>query len=146
MAVRGGHKFRNILKGARSGAGVEGIRVGFFKDATYPDGTQVAAVAAWNEFGTSKGTPERAFFRQALKKVERDVKGLLRDRIDPQKMVVTIGLANEIGALVGGAVQKRIRDLRDPPNAPATVLRKGSSNPLIDTSTMMTAVTWKVQQ
>ena len=146
MAVKGGHKFAAMLKRARSGSGVTGISVGFFRSARYPDGTQVAAVAAWNEFGTSRGIPERPFFRQALKKVERDVKELLRERMDPQRMVVTDRVADEAGALVAGAIQKRIRDLRDPPNAPATILRKGSSNPLIDTSTMMTAVTWKVKR
>lgn len=38
----------NILKEAEQG---ETLRVGFLEDATYPDGTQVAMVAATQEFG-----------------------------------------------------------------------------------------------
>ena len=50
-----------------------------------------------------------------------------------------------IGAVVAGAIQQSIRDLRDPPNAPATIERKGSSNPLIDTGFMRLSVSWRVQ-
>lgn len=42
------------------------VRVGFLEGATYPDGTPVAAVAAWQEFGT-KTIPPRPFFRNMIK-------------------------------------------------------------------------------
>ena len=41
------------------------VAVGFMAGATYPDGTPVAAVAFWNEFGASD-TPARPFFRQMI--------------------------------------------------------------------------------
>lgn len=37
------------------------VRVGVLESATYPDGTPVAMVAFWNEYGT-KTSPVRAFF------------------------------------------------------------------------------------
>ena len=41
------------------------VAVGFMEGATYPDGTPVAAVAFWNEFG-KEGQPPRPFFRQMI--------------------------------------------------------------------------------
>lgn len=44
------------------------VTVGFLEDATYPDGTPVAAVAFWNEYGHG-GTfpaPARPFFRPMI--------------------------------------------------------------------------------
>ena len=46
------------------------VEVGFMEGATYPDGTPVAAVAFWNEFG-HKGpfpAPARSFFRTMIAK------------------------------------------------------------------------------
>ena len=41
------------------------VNVGFFDTDQYPDGTYVAQVAYWNEFGT-KGMPARPFMRQTI--------------------------------------------------------------------------------
>ena len=53
-------------------------------------------------------------------------------------------LAGLVGASAAAAVQHSIVRLREPPNSPYTIARKGSSNPLIDTGTMRTAVSWVV--
>jgi hypothetical protein len=41
------------------------LRAGFLENATYPDGTPVATVAAANEFGTRR-IPARPFFRNMI--------------------------------------------------------------------------------
>lgn len=41
------------------------VDVGFFSKDQYPDGTYVATVAFWNEFGT-KSSPPRPFMRTAI--------------------------------------------------------------------------------
>jgi hypothetical protein len=53
---------------------------------------------------------------------------------------------NKLGILAQGDIQQEITDLRDPPNAPATIKAKGSSNPLIDTGEMRSKVTWQVKR
>ena len=53
----GGRRIRKLLRTALKG-GVGEVEVGFFSTATYPNGTPVAAVAAWNEFGTERGEQE----------------------------------------------------------------------------------------
>lgn len=65
-AFKGGDKLQRVLKDLakkvkRGGA----VEVGVFEDATYPDGTSVAQVAQWNEFGT-KSMPPRPFMRQTI--------------------------------------------------------------------------------
>ena len=138
----GGDKLRRILRDAGKG-GVDKVEVGFFASARYPNGTPVAAVAVWNEFGT-KTIPERPFFRQAIAEMQDGIVNILKAGIDPKEGVVDQQLANRIGAYAQGQVQKSITKLDAPPNAPATVAAKGSSNPLIDEGTMRQSVTWKV--
>lgn len=150
MAVRGGHRLRAHIAKALAAQGVQNVRVGFFETARYPDGTPVAAVAAWQEFGTqnadgSQQIPERPAFRNSLRKGRDDVQRLIRERIDSTEMVVGENLAHELGELVKGQLQTEIVELRRPPNAPATILRKGSSNPLVDTGKMLRSVTHRAR-
>lgn len=143
--IRGGRALRDFIQRARQAGGVKRIEVGFFESARYPDGTPVAAVAAWNEFGAAN-IPERPFFRSALALAEDPIEQIIRDHIDPRTLQVDEALANQIGAYMQGEVQKSIVDLTSPANAPSTIARKGSSNPLVDTGTMRTAVTFKVSR
>ena len=164
--VTGGQNVMRLLRTAAAADGVDSVDVGFFESAKYPDGTPVAAVAGWQEFGTRRNretqhVPERPFFRQALFIAEPGVVELVRRRVNSETLVVDDRLADEIGVYVQGEIQQRISDLRRPPNAPITVkggwMRsasgkaffvkgKGSTNPLIDTAAMRTAVTFRVNQ
>ena len=141
---RGGKKLQRLLREAGKG-GVSGVKVGFFSTARYEDGTPVAAVAAWNEFGTET-IPERPFFRNALAESERSVGRILQAGLDTKKMVVDEQLAGRVGTHVQGRIQDSITSLKEPPNAPETVRRKGSSNPLLDTGTLRNSVAWEVER
>ena len=140
----GGKKLQRLLREAGKG-GVSGVKVGFFSTARYQDGTPVAAVAAWNEFGTET-IPERPFFRNALAESERSVGRILQAGLDTKKMVVDEQLAGRVGAHVQGKIQDSITSLKEPPNAPETVRRKGSSDPLMDTGTLRNSVAWEVER
>ena len=150
MPVTGGHNLKRITERALRAVGVRDIEVGFFETAKYEDGTPVAAVAAWNEFGTQRGDdqhiPERPFFRQGLAEAEEKVAEHLAEHVDGETLRVTETLGDELGEIVAGEIVQRIVDLREPENAPSTKAAKGSSNPLIDTGTMRTAVTYKVER
>lgn len=55
------------------------------------------------------------------------------------------GLSNDVileqvGLIAVAKVQQKIVDVRTPPNAPSTIRKKGSSNPLIDTGAMRQSV------
>ena len=155
---RGGEKLRRLLREAAKRRDTT-VEVGFFSTAKYDDkrGTPVAAVAAWNEFGTET-IPERPFFRRALAEVEDGVTKIVKAGIDTEKMVVDDRLAGRVGAYVAGQIQESITALKYPPNAPETVARKrkklhgkkpkgpskGVENPLIDTGHMRNSVGWSV--
>ncbi len=152
---RGGKKLQRLLREAGKG-GVSGVKVGFFSTARYEDGTPVAAVAAWNEFGTET-IPERPFFRNALAESERSVGRILQAGLNTKKMVVDEQLAGRVGAHVQGKIQDSITSLKEPPNSPATIAQKrkklhgkkgtgGGETPLIDTGVMLHAVAWEVEQ
>ena len=148
----GGKKLRRLLREAGK-SGVSAVKVGFFSTARYEDGTPVAAVAAWNEFGTEPhtiaakpgkvlaftgsggetvfsrqvnhpGIPERPFFRRAIAEMKDGVSKIVKSGLDPKKMVVDEQLADRVGLYAAGQVQESIVALNDPPNSPATIAQK----------------------
>ena len=118
------------------------IDVGIFADARYDDGTLVADVAAKNEFGTGR-IPSRPFFRIAVEK--------LRDEL-PEQLAADLGDdislsaddIEKIGLLSAREVSESANQLREPPNAPSTIERKDSDNPLVDLGRLIGSVTYKV--
>lgn len=148
--VRGGKKLDAFIKRLNTARGVKGVEAGFYSTAKYDDGTPVTNVAAYNELGTENkdGTqriPERPFFRQAIKRMPDPILDVLEQGVDPETMVCGPITAGRVGLVMQSEIQESIVRLRNPPNAPSTILRKGSSNPLVDESVMRRAVTFKVQ-
>ncbi len=143
---RGGRKLDRLLRTAMKGS-VKQVSAGFFSSDHYDDEkkTPVAAVAAWNEFGTET-IPERPFFRTALEEAKPKVVALLKDEIDPRRMTVGPLLADKIGERVADEIRGSIDRWREPPNAPATIARKGRDDPLVDTGQMRDAATWRVKR
>ena len=114
----------------------------------YPDGTPVLTVAASNNFGApSRGIPARDFMSQG------GVRALDRTQPIAETLVgqinagdITIDQALEIlGPVAVAEFQQTIVDIDTPPNAEFTVEKKGSSNPLVDTSLMTQSLTYVVR-
>lgn len=119
------------------------VNVGFLEGATYPDGTPVAAVAFWNEYGASG--PPRPFFRNMIEeekptwgpKVEKLAKAT---NYDGKKILALMGED------IQGALIQSINDLTDPPLSQYTIDRKGFDKPLIDTSHMVNSTGYEVKK
>lgn len=146
--LHGGKQLSLAVAAAQRAAANQELRVGFFATAKYPDGTPVAYVAAIHEFGADNAgrnhevvIPERPYFRDALETVVPQVTDHVRRRLDARTLDVG-PLMDEIGLMVAEEVQDSITRLRQPENAESTILRKGSSNPLVDTGQMRASVTW----
>lgn len=109
-------------------------------------GEDIVMRAMANEFGTQR-IPERSFLRSTLDQ-NRDryadilVEALERvpDGESPERAM------SRLGAIVVGDVQRKITEIRYPPNAPSTVKRKGSANPLIDTGQLRQAIDFRVRR
>jgi hypothetical protein len=52
---------------------------------------------------------------------------------------------NKVGVVAVAKVQQYMRDLKSPANAPSTIAKKGSSNPLIDSGALRQSVDYKIQ-
>lgn len=160
ITVTGGDKVIGLLREVRK-FDLPDIEVGFFETARYPNvytgkaprsgerqyPHHVATVAAWQEYGTRAGTPERPFFRNVLNELPGDpaFRSLMENIVDFERRRVSITAAKLVGQYVASKVQESIRTLKEPPNAPRTIARKQSSNPLIDVGIMRTSVTYEVR-
>ena len=141
--IKGGQKLNAFLRKAKNAKSVKEIQVGFFATSKYPDGTPVAAVAAFNEFGT-KRAPERPFFRNAIAGAEEELNPVMVKNINPRTMALDRKTAGKLGQVMQGRIQRSITTLRDPANAPSTIAQKGSSNPLLDTGTLRKSTTYRI--
>lgn len=122
------------------------VDVGFMEGATYPDGTPVAAVAFWDEFGVpSREQPPRPFFRSMISNESESwpeflAKQAQSNDYDGQK---SLGI---MGEHIKGQLQKSINDFTTPGIKPSTAKAKGFDKPLIDSSDMLNSVAVKVSE
>ena len=103
--------------------------------------------AASNEFGTDT-IPERSFLRST---VDENAGAYLSDLAEDVVRVAEGRGSNlttvlkRTGQRASDDVKRKIVSLRSPPNAAATVAKKGSDNPLIDTGRLLQSITYKVE-
>ncbi|MBW2672317.1 MAG: hypothetical protein JRD89_02725 [Deltaproteobacteria bacterium] len=105
----------------------------------------VVKIATIHEFG-GKYIPERSFIRSTMDERESDITNMTERLLNQmiQGYLDAETLLSRLGEYITGLIKQKITDIRTPPNAPATIQRKGSSNPLIDTGRMRMSVTWRV--
>lgn len=137
--------FRNYYDALKA-LGSAKVAVGLFADV----GDEVITKGVVNEFG-SGNIPERSFLRSTYNENYKDVakdfvkihnailrKAKLLDRSSGNHKVLSklklIGLKQE------AAIRRKIVTLRTPPNAESTIIKKKSSNPLIDTGELRISV------
>lgn len=105
----------------------------------------VVEVGWFNEFGT-KHIPSRSFIRsthdQNRAKIRSMQKRLAR-QVAAGKMTVEIAL-KIMGEWMKAKQIQKIDRLRTPPNAPSTIRRKKSSNPLVDLGQLKQSIQYQV--
>lgn len=118
----------------------------------FTDMLQLVQVVIWNEFGTKGSSgetkiPERPAIRQAF---DENLDEIIRFcsvnyQLYTLDKISTDELLNRIGLFMVSLIKNSIRDLQDPPNAPYTIAKKKSTNPLIDTGQMIQSVQHIIQ-
>lgn len=122
--------------------GKENLEIGFFESARYPNGTLVAKVARYQEFGTLR-IPMRPFFRNAIQNNTKKWFSTMQQGLKQGKdLKDALSVA---GAIASSDISLSITQTNTPPNAQSTIKAKGSTNPLIDTGLMRRSVTYKVK-
>lgn len=118
------------------------LEMGFFEEAVYSNGIHAASVGKWMEFGTLK-IPMRPFLRPAVDKNIKRWTAFLHSQL---KGGADVELSlNRTGELARGDIVKSLTSVTSPPLAEATIKRKGSDKPLIDTGFLRASIDYKVR-
>lgn len=106
----------------------------------------LAAIAAIHEFGLG-GMPQRSFLRSAFDE-NKPMINKMGDHIvnSAIKGISTETALDQLGNVVQGMVQKKIVDGPFVPNSPATIKRKKSSKPLIDTGHLRQSIRYVIER
>ncbi len=121
------------------------VQVGYWRgEKTEDDGTDLVDIAAYNELGTPT-IPARPFMKQSFENHESD----LQNACDEVNAAISRGSTavqalENLGTFGKALVQQEIVDGEFEPNAAATISKKGSERPLIDTGHMRQSVDFKV--
>lgn len=118
----------------------EAVVVGVQRGAgNYEDGTPIAVIAAANHFGANLNDrveiPARRFLDVAIDNNQRKYSNMAKEMV-PLVLdgeITMDQLLDRLGLTAAADVQDYMVELKDPPNAPYTIKKKGSANPLIDT-------------
>lgn len=136
-------KLEEALEKYMSGTAVT-LRAGILEEAKYPDGTQVAQVGYIQEFGAAEAKiPPRPFFRAVINEGKQTWPSILAAGVEHYQGDVKSALAL-LGEQIVGELSQSVRDWSSPPNAPATIARKGFNKPLIDTGQMANSFSYEV--
>ena len=124
------------------------VTAGFYKDAKYEDGTQVATVAAANNFGTVESggfIPPRPFFDDAIKEnkdkwLKNYDRALVNTDYDVDKAL------HLVGEQMRSDIIRKIDVNNYEPNAESTIRQSDNPHkePLKDTYHMMRSVGYQV--
>jgi hypothetical protein len=146
MEIRGGERMKSVLDGIAAKAPSMVVQVGFLEGSTEADGTSVPLIAAVQNFGApSRGIPPRPFFSNMIAKNKASWTPAIKERLEVRRGDAKEAL-QDMGETIKGQLQQSILDTNTPPLKPATIARKGFSKPLIDTSTMINSVDWRIKK
>ena len=155
MAKKGGTDidkgYKKIIQSIKD-LGVNGVNVGIASDKINKEGVSVAQYAYWNEVGVEskdgKGwkIPPRPFMRGWADSNKENIKQTMQSvaqavssgKIEAETAVERIGQYCQDG------IKSYIRRGDFTPNSPATIEKKGSSRPLIDTGTMRNSIRYEI--
>ncbi len=120
------------------------ITVGIHEDTGQhgQDGITNAQLGAVLHFGNSQ-IPSRPWLDVGVETGNEDYIKMVASALESGEPLDQV--LQRIGLVAIGKAQEYMTDLRQPPNAPSTVAKKGSNNPLIDTGALRASVTSKMQ-
>jgi hypothetical protein len=111
---------RKQLESLASKMGSGTLSVGFLEGEVYPDGTPVAQVAYWNEFGTSTA-PARSFFRTMVT-AQSGTWGATMSVLAMQNELDGKKTLNQMGKIIAGELQESIVNTNAPALSEVTLL------------------------
>ena len=141
--------YRDLMKRALGLKAAAHIDVGILDGSEPHAGSSltVLEIGLIHEFGNDH-VPERSFIRAWF---DEDEATLREDLVKlAQSVLEGKRTRDEILEILGqravGRIQDRIARGIEPPNAPSTIARKGSSTPLVDTGVLRSKISYRVAE
>lgn len=137
------HGFDNIVRQALKLDG-KGVKVGIRRGKGAHDGTDMLDIAVYNHFGTAT-IPARPFVSDCAEKNAGQIQEAQKRLVYRvyQGSLSADGALAQLGAWYVNVQKGHILHGGWTPNAPATVKRKGSNKPLVDTGQLVNTVDWE---
>lgn len=137
------HGFDNIIRQALKLDG-KGVKVGIRRGKGSHDGTDMLDIAVYNHFGTST-IPARPFISDCAEKNAGQIQEAQKRLVYRvyQGSLSADGALAQLGAWYVNVQKGHILHGGWTPNAPATIKRKGSNKPLVDTGQLVNTVDWE---
>lgn len=137
------HGFDNIIRQALKLDG-KGVKVGIRRGKGSHDGTDMLDIAVYNHFGTAT-IPARPFVSDCAEKNAGQIQEVQKRLVYRvyQGGLSADGALAELGAWYVNVQKGHILHGGWTPNAPATIKRKGSNKPLVDTGQLVNTVDWE---
>lgn len=137
-----GKKFEKLLKEL----GQLEVRIGIQQGEASEEGVDLVDIAMFNELGTVH-IPSRPFLRDSVDANADQINSFLQSM---KKEILRGGSAEDvlkkIGVFQKGLIQEQIVKGNFAPNSEATIRRKGSDTPLVDTGRMRQSINYVIQQ
>lgn len=153
MAGGNDRLWRSILKRVEKADGPH-VQVGVLASkggSADHDGISMVELAAVHEFGApGAGIPERSFIRRTFHEKRKEL-GAITGRLAKQVLTKSLEVPRALdmlGAWGANEVKNTIAKGPHipPPLKPATIARKGSSRPLVDTGRLLNSIQWEVKR
>ena len=134
---------KKFMKELRELAELE-VRIGYQAGEAEDNGVDMTDIAMWNELGTEHA-PSRPFMRDSVDKHIPAINHMLMDQKDALLSGRTAKeILNTVGIFQKDLMQTEIEQGEFAANAPATIKKKGSDKPLIDTGRMKNSVNYQI--
>ena len=128
------------------------VRIGFQRGAALDDdGVDMVDIAMWNELGTERNgkphIPSRPFLRQSVDNNADKIKAFIKKELDGIGQTKTAKqVLQKLGLRQKSLVQETINNGDFTKNKPATVARKKSAQPLVDSGQMLASVNFVIEE
>ena len=116
-------------------------------DGMYHAGTELAFIASINEFGSSDGhVPERSFLRSTIDENRNKYLRLMTTATKQVMRGVSAKVAySSVARKVVRDVVRKIKNRIPPANAAATIKKKKSDVPLVDTGELYASISYRLK-
>jgi phage gpG-like protein len=113
-------------------------------------GSDIVNIAIWNHMGTRRDgklhIPARPYMDITMDRIDSQLASIQAYALEQIQSGTPVNRALAVvGLFLQAEMQQTIADLKDPPNSPSTIARKGFDNPLIHKGRLRASIAFTVR-